>query len=81
MSNSVNKSFFGAVKAPVISIASAVATTADTVNYIATVGKVQSQNLLAETLLDGHTNLISKHGENVAEKLQNSKSFYDSLGL
>jgi len=78
---STNKSFFGAVKAPVISIASAVATTADTVNTIATVGKVQSQNLLATTLLDGHKDLIDRHGENVSEKLQSSKSFYDSLGL
>ena len=77
----MSKSFFGAVKAPIISTASAVATTADVLNIVAEVAKAQSQNLLATTLLDGHKDLIDRHGENVAEKLQSSKSFYDSLGL
>lgn len=78
---SKNQSFFGAVKAPVISVASAVSTMADTVDVLATTGKVVAQNLLATTLLDGHTDLIQKHGDDVATKLSASKDFYNSLGL
>jgi hypothetical protein len=78
---SKNISFFGAVKAPVVSIASAVTTLADTVDTLASVGKVQGPNLHASSLLEGHTDLITRFGDDVSTKLADSISFYNSLGV
>jgi hypothetical protein len=78
---SKNISFFGAVKAPVVSIASAVTTMADTVDTLASVGKVQAQNLHATSLLEGHTDLITRFGDDVSTKLADSINFYNSLGV
>lgn len=76
-----NTSFFGAIKAPVVSITSAVATTAEVVDIVAKAGKVQAQNLLAETLLENHKSLIEAHGQDVSTKLEESVNFFSKLPL
>lgn len=72
-------SLFGSLKSVVVATASTVTTTANAVHNVARVGELQSQNLLAETALDGHQELIAKHGDDVGTKLTNAMSFYGSL--
>lgn len=72
-------SLFGSLKSVVVATASTITTTANAVHNVARVGELQSQNLLAETALDGHAELINKHGADVGAKLTEAMSFYGSL--
>lgn len=72
-------SLFGSLKSVIVATAATVTTTANAVHNVARVGELQSQNLLAETALEGYTELTDKHGEKVAEKLTTAMDFYGSL--
>ena len=77
MSTSKKKTLMEKITSPLDALASASRTTV----LLMQTGEVKAQNLLASTLLDGYKDLLDRHGDDVAEKLQASKSFYDSLDL
>ena len=72
-------SLFASLKAAIIAFFRTLTTSANVVHNVARVGELQSQNLLAETALEGYTELTAKHGEKVAEKLTTAMDFYSSL--